>query len=388
MPTGAAPGRLPNSTDVLVVGGGIVGCSLAYWLAQEGIEVVVIDRFDLNTQASGANAGSLHAQLQSSRARQTDPKMVESNNHVVKLGTPAIRLWQQLAKTLDTDIEVVVEGGLMIAENDDDRKMIEAKVKRENALGLEAEIISGNALRTIAPYLSDQALVAEFCPIEGRVNPIVATPAIVRAAQRHGARFFRHTELLSLEKLSDGYEAKTVRGSIRCKRLVNAAGPGGGKVAAMAGINVPVAGDFLHMNVTEAVEHFVPHLVQHARRKLTLKQASNGNFLLGGGWPAGPDPKTGLPSVNRASLEQNLWMSIQVVPALRNTRLIRTWAGINISLDGMPLLGPVPGHPNFHFALVVTGYTLGPFCAQLVAAKLMGRAPVMDISPYSVERFG
>ncbi|MDP6603740.1 MAG: FAD-binding oxidoreductase [Rhodospirillales bacterium] len=376
-------------TDVVIVGGGIVGCALAYELAREDVEVVLVERHDLNTQASGGNAGSLHVQIMSFQMTLEDARWQRIIDGNVRLYMAAVRTWQELAPELDVDVELHVEGGLMVAETHDQLERLELKATRERAIGLESDVLRGAELFAVAPYLSERHVIgAARCPIEGRINPALATPAIARSAERAGARILRHTAVGAISPGNRGFEVETARGRIRCKRVVNAAGCGAGEIAAMVGLHIPLAApEVLHMNVTEPTCHFVDHLVQHAGMRLTFKQASNGSLIIGGGWDAVIDPATGLPAVTRASVQGNLWIAQRIVPELGHLRLVRTWAAANAGVSSGPILGEVSGLPGFFNAVFGdAGFTAGPICARIVADGLTGRAPSFDHASFAIER--
>ena len=121
--------------DVLVVGGGILGSCVDYFLARDGVDVLVIDRHDVNHQASGSNAGSLHIQMESARAKRTDPAYVAAVDRSLAVFAEGVKAWQRLAPTLDCDVELRVGGGLMVAETKAELRVLEAKTKRERAQG-------------------------------------------------------------------------------------------------------------------------------------------------------------------------------------------------------------------------------------------------------------
>jgi glycine/D-amino acid oxidase-like deaminating enzyme len=155
---------------------------------------------------------------------------------------------------------------------------------------------------------------------------------------------------------------------------VNAAGAWAGKVAAMIGLDLPVDARPLHMNVTEPTDYFLPHLVQHAGVRLTMKQAARGNLIIGGGWPSEPPDEAGRLGVLRASVEGNLWVAQQAVPRLADLYLLRSWGSLIYRVpDICPVLGPGRRRPRFHTAVAVpNGYTLGPLCAEIVASLVGG----------------
>ena len=375
-------------TDVLVVGGGICGCAVAYFLARQGVDVVLIDRDDLFTQASGRNAGSLHIQLVAFVYELGDAAERRSREATLPLFKEAVETWKGLSRELDCDIELSIGGGLMVAETEAQLRFLDGKTCIERAHGIDTHVITGAEVHALAPYLSEAVIGAEYCPGEGKLNPFRATSALARAAERAGARILRHTALAGLDRDRRGFDAKTDHSPIRCRRVVNAAGPWASEVGAMVGLKLPVRKVCVQANVTEPTAHFVDHLVYHCRRILTLKQVSNGNLVIGGGWPATVEPGTGHLKVARKSIEGNLWVAAHVVPRVRHLRLLRSWACMNLRTDGRPILGEVPGIPGFFNAIPAdAGYTLGPVSARLVAEVMTGKSPTFDIAPFSVDRF-
>lgn len=376
-------------TDVLIVGGGVVGCSVAYYLAREGVEVLLLDRDDLNTQGSGSNAGSLHVLIISRFFKSVDPLLVAGRERLLPLLLKAVECWEHLACDLDNEIELKISGGLMVAETEAQLRVLECKAKVERRHGLDVEILTGNDLRRFAPYLSHHIIGAEYCGNEGKVNPILATPALAYGAEQAGARILRQTKLLGLEATSKGFQARTSRGVISCHRVVNAAGAWANAVGSMVGIHLPVRRFPRHMNVTEPAPSFFTPLLQHADRLLTLKQAANGTILVGGGWPSTSDAETKDLRVQRSSIEGNLWVAQRVVPKLGNLELVRTWPGIiSLTPDGNGILGQAPDLNGFYNAVPPnSGYTAAPLCGRLLAEIMTGKSASFDISGLALERF-
>ena len=384
---GAAGPLEVGETDVLIVGAGVVGLSAALFLARAGRRVLVVDQRWPNSGASGANAGSLHAQLLSfdfgagatggERAARTLPLQQES-----------IRLWRELERELGADFEIKITGGLMLAEHERDLALLESKTAVERGMGVEAQVIGQNALRQLEPALDPRFVGAAYCPGEGKINPLVATQAIAEAALAAGARLCAGATVEAIEREGRGFRVLTHRGLVRTQQIVNAAGGFASRLGQMLDLNVPVHGAPLQMVVTEAAEPLLNCLVAHVRRHLTLKQAANGNFVIGGGWTAGLDPIRSHPRPQRASLEGNLWIAQHVLPALRKLRAIRSWGAINIDIDGAPILGEHPGAPGFFNAVTSNGYTLGPIMGKTTAELILAGKAERDISAFGIERFG
>ncbi|MFZ4531287.1 MAG: FAD-dependent oxidoreductase, partial [Alsobacter sp.] len=371
----------------VVIGAGIAGLSTALFLAREGHDVVVLDRGPVNAGASGGNAGSLHAQLLSfdhgARAEAGGGPAART----LPLQRDSIALWQSLEAELELDFELAITGGLMVAETERDLAFLAAKTAVERAQGIDCDIIGHNDLRRLEPALDPRFVGAAFCPQEGKINPLVATEGIHRAALAAGARVITGVEVRSIARGTSGFSLATNRGEIRAGRVVNAAGAFASRIGTMLGVDVPVHGAPLQMIVTEPAEPLISRLVAHADRHLTLKQAGNGAFIIGGGWTASLDPVRQHPRPLRDSIEGNLWVAQHVVPGLRKLHVLRSWAAMNINIDGAPILGEHPGLPGFFTCVTSNGYTLGPIMGRTTAAIILHGDAGRDLTPFSIARF-
>lgn len=371
---------------MLVIGAGILGALVACRLARSGMDVLVLDAADIGGGASGANAGSLHVQINSHFAVATEPHVVRGVDHAAPLHVAAIAAWRRLAEELDEAIEFGCEGGLMVAMPDR-LELLRAMLERQRRLGIPVELVGGAALRGLAPYLAPEAEAALFCPLEGRVNPLLATAAAIRAARRAGARFRFLTPVLDIERVASGFLATTAAGVVRSRLVVNAAGAGAAALARRVGVFLPVEARPFLMSVTEPAAPFLPHLVQQAGHRLTLKQAKRGNLIIGGGWPSMVGER-GV-EVQRRSVEGNLAVALALVPGMAKLHLLRSWgADIYRVPDICPVLGPSEACPGFFAAIAVpNGYTLAPLCADITAALVRGERHPLFHEGLSVDRY-
>lgn len=381
--------RAADDCDVAIVGGGITGCATAYYLSLAGVRVTLLERHDLNTEASGRNAGSLHGQLQFEPYRVRGEQWARDFLPALRFLTDSLAVWRTVGEELDADLEVSTKGGLLVAETDEQAEQVAQKVALEAAHGFPAELVTGTALRELAPYLSPGMVAAEYCASEGKSNPLLAAPAFARAAQRLGARVLPRTTALAVQPDRDGFAVEHADGTVHCAKLVLASGANLPKLAAGFGLHLPITDEPVQVHATESVAPVIPHLVYYAGGRLTLKQARTGTLLIGGGWPAAVDAVTGHPTVSADSMRRNLRVAAHVAPWLGSVQVIRAWAGVgNATPDLMPLIGEIPGAPGAFVGMFPhMGLSAGPLMGQVLAALVDGHDPGRDLTPFAVDRF-
>jgi sarcosine oxidase, subunit beta len=382
--------RATRRCDALVVGGGLTGCAAAYELARAGVDVLLIERGSLNSEASGRNAGGFHVQI------QFEPFVVEGEQWArswapatIPLLIDAVERWRELPIELGVDLEVKLTGGLLAADTDADLAAVERKAAIERAAGLEVELLTAADLRRVAPYLSRAMAGGLLCPLEGKANPLLATPVLARAAEAHGARLAVGVELHAIDQKPSGFRVETSAGAIDCEHIVDCAGTAAGEVSTLVGVPLPVESWPLQAHVTEPVVPLLRHLVYFAGERLTLKQAAAGSILIGGGWPSEEDYATRAPGISLESLHANLRVAQHVVPALAQVRLLRIWTGVcNGTPDHRPILGELEGVPGFFVAAFpYLGFTAAPLMGRLVADLSRGLAVPYDLAPFAAARF-
>lgn len=384
-----APALDTTETDVVVIGGGIAGAAVAYYLAGEGVEVDLLERGELNREASGTNAGSFHFQLAihqlSGEGTGADRSRLLSD---ARSSVEAYMLWKELGHELGADLGLHQTGGWMVAETAEQLAILHEKHELEAEAGIETEVVTGAALRDRAPYFSSSVLGATYCDLEGHANPLIVAPIYAQRAEERGARIHTSTEVVGIEvggrSASHPFTVRTTRGNIRARRVVDCAGGWAGDIAEMVGLRFPIRREGLHVNVTEARPPLLPSMVQHIGRRLTLKQTSLGSYIIGGGWPTGVSGYPARYPTQWRSAAGNLAVAMDIVPVLKDVRVIRTWSGVIAFTDDLsPIVGESRSVPGFFACVATTGFTFSPaFARQLVEQMLDSSA----ISPFP-ERF-
>ncbi len=370
------------SIEILVIGAGIVGQVAAIKLAQAGARVTVVDA-DINA-GSTANAGSLHVQMQS-RFMRLYPDQVPNIEASLPLYCEAAEEWARLDAEFGS-FELVRQGGLMLAEDESQLAFLEKKAAREAKKGVSVEILDRSALEKIAPWLGPQIIGAELCRNEGKLNPLVANLRLRAVAEKLGVRF-RQDHIHSLE-VHDRVHAIGRSKTYSADRVVIAAAWGAGAIVRSFGVAIPSAAEPLHMNITEACSARIEQLVQHAERSITLKQFRSGQIVIGGGWAAQDRGAGRVPAVKASSLLGNVSLAARLVPSMGHVRIIRTWAGMNTTMDGASVIGPLPSCDRVVMAVPGdAGYTLGPLVAKLAVECVMGQPDLDMIARYSPGRF-
>jgi len=375
-----------TQADLVIVGAGVTGLAAAFEAAQRGASVVVVDQGRVGAEASGGNAGSLHLQLLSWDFGAKAFAGGSAALRTLALQKRSIALWEALETRLNADFEMQVTGGLMVAENPAQIDFLTRKAAAEATVGIQTEVLDQAAVHALVPHLSPDIVAGAWCPGEGKINPLPATLALARAARDAGAAIETLARVTGIAAEGTSYRVETSRGAITAARVIIAAGGWSAALGQHLGIDLPIRGAPLQMLVTEPVAPILPCLLAHADRHLTMKQTANGTVLIGGAWTA-ETAASGQPQVLPDSIEGNLWVARRTVPALAGLSLVRSWAAMNIDIDGAPLLSALPGHPHVVVAATANGFTLGPLTGQGPAPPVLPGRPAPDLAASTLARF-
>ncbi len=350
---------------------------------------MVVERDDVNLQASGANAGSLHVQLLAFDFALGAPPTNRAAD-TLPLGPASVALWQEIQRDTGQDLEMKVCGGLMLAENERDIEFLKGKIALEKSRGIEAELIGANELRALEPCIGDVAIAAEWCPGEGKINPLKGTYAVVAKAKALGARFRRGSNVTGASSAT----ARTGRSQPAAARSAPGAsstrqgrGPPRSRAwsASRSGARRAAADGRHRAHGADAV---APGRLRPSPSHPEADGA-RAPSLIGGGWTAGLDEQNRLSRALRPSVEGNLWIASRAVPALRRPPRHPHLGRHERQHRPRPDPGRgVPGLPGFYNCVSSNGYTLAPVLSRLTAEMLAGRSTSLPVEAYSIRRFG
>jgi sarcosine oxidase subunit beta len=363
------------TADVAVVGGGIMGASCAYWLAERGADVLVLESGRVGREASGVNAGGVRQQ---GRALAEAPLALRS-----------VAVWGDLEARLAAPIEYERCGDLRIAETETDAERIRDLAAAERAAGLGLEWVEGRALRGLAPTLGPSVVAGIFCPTGGQANPLLVAPAFGRRARDLGARLWEHSPVLSLGRDGPGFLLRTPNGRVSAARLVLTAGAWTPALAACLGFTLPIDYFVPQMTATVPLPRLLGVVLLGASRPLSMKQMRSGAVLVGGGRRGWGDLATRARGPVAASVRLAARDAAAVLPVLGRTEMTRAWVGLEgVTADGLPVIDClVPGRAWVAAGFCGHGFALGPVVGRLLAEWLLDGAPSLPCAAFGLARF-
>jgi len=363
------------STEVAIVGGGIVGASAALFLRRMGIPVVMIERDLCGSRSSGVNYGGVR--------RQGRPLAQ------LPLSQRAHGIWAQLAQFIGVDGEYLRSGHLKIARSDADLASLESYRERTRGFGMDLEILSARAMRERCPWLGQAAVGGSLCPADGQANPRLVSPAFAMAARRLGADVREQTRID--EVAHDGTDFVLRSGAeleVRSRYLLNCAGAWAGTIAAQFGDGVPMESGHPEMAVTEPLPVFMDYSLGVEGGGVYARQVARGNCVIGGGQGYALDDLRA--RAQRSGLARLMQQTIDLLPALRLAHIIRTWSGTEGYLpDRQPVIGLSATTPGLihAFGFAGGGFQLGPAVGAVLAELVRDGESATPIEAFSVSRF-
>jgi len=376
-------------SETVVVGGGIAGASAAYHLAAHGRRVVLLERGEVSSAASGQNMGGIE-----SIGRGDAPDLQ------AHLTAGSLELFETVQTDLGEDIELRRSGGIQVIHTAEQHEYERERVEGLRKRGHVVELLSIREARSIEPALSPALLGAMYSTLRSQADPVKATQAFARLAERRGARVLTGHDVSGITaRPAGGYLLRTSQGEVAAGALVIAAGAWCGPLGAMLDLDIPIVPVRGQMWATapttprvfqtiSAAESAMawhrdgggapPNLTHRDGRRVTRhlygRQRRNGEIIFGGdrellGFATTPDPR---------GIEVNRDHAVSVLPFLAGLPIARTWAGLMpFPLDGKPLIGRIPGRENLWIVsgLASSGFGRGPMAGKLLADYLHTGTP-------------
>ncbi len=364
-------------TEVAIIGGGVMGSSIAYHLARRGVRVTLLERGDIPCAASAASAGGVRQQGRDLRE--------------LPLAVASIARWERLEEELGADVHYRREGHVTVTESADDVAEFLPWMENQRQLGLEIELVEGDDLRELIPGISPQVRAGAYSPADGHANPILTTQAFADAAQRFGAVVRPHTAVTAIEHQGGQVTGVvTEDGQIACDLVVLAAGAWSMELAAPLGVELPAIARAPQMIATTPMPALLHQVVGARRRMLSLKQVPSGNYVIGGGWPGTVhlDRRIALPWYG--SVRGSVIDSSAIFPELLRSRVERVWVGIEAqTVDEVPILGALSGISGLAVAMGFSGhgFALSPIIGQVMSELIVDGTPSIEISQLGFDRF-
>jgi sarcosine oxidase subunit beta len=369
-----------TQADVIIVGGGLMGAATAFFLRQRGVSVILLERDLVGSHASGTNFGNVR------RQGRFLPQLPLANR--------SREIWGRLPELIGEDAEFLPSGHLRVAFSDAAIGRLEAYAQDAKPYGLELELITGNALRARFPFLSPEARMASYSPLDGHANPRLAAPAFARAARRAGAVVHERTEVLSITKSADDFVVETPAGTFRAPILQVSSGAWGGRMAEAFGEPVPITARAPQMGVTEPVPYRIAPVLGVAsdttEEGVYLRQVERGNIVFGGGLRSEASLDTRRARLDPANTLRQLPHLARLLPAMRALSVIRTWSGVEGYMrDDIPIMGPSAKVPGLFYAFGFCGhgFQLGPGVGATMAELIATGSAGVPIEPFLISRF-
>jgi glycine/D-amino acid oxidase-like deaminating enzyme len=418
--------QLEPEAEVVIIGGGIIGCAAAYYLAKRGTQVTLIEKGDIGAEQSTRNWGWVHQQV---RYPQLIPLAVMSAD-----------LWAGLEEELEADLEWEQGGNISLGFDEEDMTDFESWREPAAQRGLETEILTREQVADLIPAMGGPWVGAIHVPSDGHASPQKATAAFAAAAERHGARIHTRCAVESIEVSGGAVEAVvTEQGRIRTSQVVCAAGAWSARVGRPLGLRLP------QQSVRSTVVRTVPTepitTLSGWGDGVTFRQDREGRFIIAGGGGAvfdmnldmlrdlrqflptawrnrrwlsiragGPlvrDLRTLIPGT---SARRHRWAHLrdidppphrkgaaramdrfrQLFPSLADLPVEHAWAGnIDSTPDQAPALGWVDELSGFMFATGFSGhgFAMGPGGGKIVSELILDEAPSLDLHEYRFARF-
>lgn len=378
-----APAQVGNRPDVIVVGGGVVGCSIAYRLATAGRKVLLLEQRGLASGASGRNGGL---------TGEGSAMFAGVGDAVFRLTSDNLRILRDLPEEIDADFELRLPGNLDIATTKEQWDHISEAAEGQRAAGIAIELLDADETRKLVPAVSEKILGAKFAPDHGHLWPFGLVHGLANAARRHGAEIRTWTTVQALARRGERVTGVIVNGeTIEADEVILATNSYTPLLLPELpkGALVPARGQIL---VTQMLPPIIAHPFGTNFDKEYGRQVPGGPILCGGFRRLDEDEGLGHyeERVSAPVLSGIARCLTELFPVLRDVNIVRCWAGImGFTADGLPLVGRMGGADGLTVAAGFNGNGFSWAAAVGLAVRdiVNGGTPAYDMAVFNPNRF-
>jgi sarcosine oxidase subunit beta len=369
--------RLPERADVVIVGGGVMGASTAFHLAEAGVSVVLVERSDLASGSTVKAAGGVRANF--------------SDELNIALGLRSLDAFEAFAERPGQDIDLHQPGYLFVLTRPEDVELFEASVALQNSMGVESRMLTPEEAKELSPYLNtDDVLAAAYSPRDGHCSPESVVLGYAAGARRHGACVVTQTAVTGISVV-DGEitSVETTDGSISTSTVIDCAGAWSPEIARMVGLDLPVTPWKREILVTEPMPGVPDDLAFTIDYATSFYYHREGAGLLMG-FSDQNNPQGFDFSRSESFLEGLAELAMHRAPDVLEAGVRTGWAGLyEVTPDHNALLGEWGGVSRFLYATGFSGHGFlqGPAVGEILRDLYLRRQPFIDVSPLRVERF-
>lgn len=363
--------------DVIIIGGGIQGCSTAYHLVKQGVSVAVLEKDSVSQHASGVNAGGV--------------RVLGRHISEIPLSLASMNRWLSLDDELDMETGFRRRSLINIAADQADLDTINERQNQLKQRGFSHEIqLNQSELRDRLPHVNSSCVGGVLSENDGYAIPYKTTFAFRSAAQRLGATFYEGHAVNKLRKVGESWVVNSATQQFESGQLVNCAGAWADKIAVMIGDNAPMSYSAPMLMITSRMPHFATPVVGAISRPLSFKQFENGTVLIGGGAKGFADRNENKTRLDYSKLAAGAKNAIEFFPIMKTASVNRMWAGLEAYMpDNLPVIGKSVRSSNaYHaFGFSAHGFQMGPIIGQVISDLIISGKSEFDLQAFRVDRF-
>ncbi|QWH12429.1 FAD-binding oxidoreductase [Bacillus mycoides] len=380
--------------DVLIIGGGIIGCSIAYYTSKYGRDVTIIEKGEFVSGTSSRCDGNI-------LAIDKDPGFDSQMSLVSQ------KLVTELSEELEHSFEYRAPGSILVCESDEEMEAAQQWVNRQKEAGLPFRMLDRQDIKEESPFFADDLLGGLECATDSTVNPYLLAFSLLAESKKFGTKTFNHTEVKEMKRDIDGsFIVETTNGTFTTKQVVNAAGVWAPKIGQMLDVNIPIEPRKGHIIVASRQQHVgcrkvmefgyliskfggkrkVDALTEKYGVALVFEPTESQNFLIGSSREfVGFHTR-----INNEVIKCIANRAIRFYPKMADMMVIRSYAGLRPwTEDHLPIISGVEHIPNYFIAAghEGDGISLAAVTGKVIEELLNEKETIIPIEPLRLSRF-